>query len=363
MTIQENVPLAPLTTLQVGGAARYFAEARRDDEVREAVDFAKTRGLPLFVLGGGSNLLVADSGWPGMVLKIAIGGIVSPKLQNAASSAVLFTVGAGVNWDEFVDFSVSQNCAGIECLSGIPGSVGGTPVQNVGAYGQEVAEAIESVRALDIRADTKEDRIVTLPKPACGFRYRSSIFNREAGAEAGGARGRYVILQVNYRLKRGGAPSIKYADLQKHFADAKTAPSLLAVRDAVRQIRRSKGMLIVPGDEDACSAGSFFKNSVLSKDQFQDLGARAQSQGLEIPHYPALDAQRKVSAAWLVEHSGFAKGFRLGRAGISSKHALALINPGEAKASDIVELMNAIQQGVEDAWGIRLEPEPVLIGF
>ena len=361
MTIQENVRLAPLTTLQVGGAARYFAEARRDDEVREAVEFSKARGLPLFVLGGGSNLVVADSGWPGLVLKIAIGGTASPKLQNAASNAVLFTVGAGVNWDDFVAFAVSQNCSGVECLSGIPGSVGGTPVQNVGAYGQEVAETIESVRALDSKAD-KENSIVTLPKPACGFRYRSSIFNRTEGV-GGGARGRYIILQVNYRLRRGGAPSVKYADLKKHFAEAKTPPSLIAVREAVRQIRRSKGMLIVPGDEDARSAGSFFKNPVLSEAQFLDLSARAQSQGLEIPHYPALEAQHKVSAAWLVEHSGFAKGFRLGRAGISSKHALALINPGDAQASDIVELKDAIQRGVERAWGIRLEPEPVFIGF
>jgi len=363
MTIQENVPLAPLTTLQVGGAARYFAEARRDDEVREAVDFAKTRALPLFVLGGGSNLVVADSGWPGVVLKIAIGGTASPKLQNATSNAVLFTVGAGVNWDDFVAFAVSQNCAGIECLSGIPGSVGGTPVQNVGAYGQEVAETIESVRALDIKTDSKEDRIVTLPKPACGFRYRSSIFNRAPGANGGGEQGRYIILQVNYRLKRGGAPSVKYADLQKHFAEAKAAPSLIAVRDSVRQIRRSKGMLIVPGDEDARSAGSFFKNPVLSDGQFAELAARAQSQGLELPHYPALDSQHKVPAAWLVEHSGFAKGFRLGRVGISSKHALALINAGDAHASDIIELKDTIQQSVERAWGIRLEPEPVFVGF
>ena len=356
MTIRENIMLAPLTTLQVGGAARYFAEARSDDEVREAVAFAKVRGLPLFVLGGGSNLVVADSGWPGLVLRIAIGGIVSPRLQNAGGNSVLFSVGAGISWDDFVAFSVSQNCAGIECLSGIPGSVGGTPVQNVGAYGQEVAETIESVRALDI----KEDRVVTLPKPACGFRYRSSIFNR-AGQE--GQQGRYIILQVNYRLKRGGAPCVKYADLQKHFAEAGGQPSLIEVRESVRQIRRSKGMLIVPGDEDARSAGSFFKNPVLTEAQFEELAARAQLRGLTVPSYPALDAQHKVSAAWLVEHSGFAKGFRLGRAGISSKHALALINPGDAQAGDIIELKEAIQQGVESAWGIRLEPEPVLVGF
>ncbi|MGA9356260.1 MAG: UDP-N-acetylmuramate dehydrogenase [Terriglobales bacterium] len=370
MTIQENVALAPLTTLKVGGAARYFAEARNEDDAREAVRFAKTRGLPLFVLGGGSNLVVADAGWPGLVLKVAIGGIATPK-QNASGNAVLFSVGAGVEWDDFVAFAVSQNCAGIECLSGIPGSVGGTPVQNVGAYGQDVAETIESVRALD----TKGDRAVTLPKPACGFRYRSSIFNREAGAEGGGERGRFIILQVNYRLKRGGAAAVKYADLQKYFegrrveakAGLSKAPSLSEVREAVREIRRSKGMLIVSGDEDARSVGSFFKNPVLSDAEFQELAARAEQRGLMVPSYPAMEAQHKVSAAWLVEHSGFAKGFRLGRAAISSKHALALINPGnapgEARAADIIELKDAIQQGVESAWGIRLIAEPVLVGF
>jgi UDP-N-acetylmuramate dehydrogenase len=355
MTIQENVPLAPLTTLQVGGSARFFAELKREDEVREAAQFAKTRGLPLFVLGGGSNLVVADSGWPGLVLRVAIGRITT-QTTDAQGTAVLFSVGAGVNWDDFVAQAVVQNCAGIECLSGIPGSVGGTPVQNVGAYGQEVADTIESVRALDL----KEDRIVVLPKPACGFRYRTSIFNTTE-------RGRYVILRVNYRLKRGGAPSLKYADLQKHFAERlaekKTPPSLAETREAVREIRRGKGMLIVPGDDDCRSAGSFFKNPVLSEAQFKDLAERAESKGLEIPSYPALDAQHKVSAAWLVEHSGFSKGYAVGPAGISHKHALALINRGDAKASDIVGLKDEIQHGVQEAWGIELEPEPVFVGF
>src|SRR5882762_11291940 len=321
MTIQENVPLAPLTTLQVGGAARYFAELKREDEVREAAQFAKTRELPLVILGGGSNLVVADSGWPGLILRIAIGGITTQS-TDAPGNAVLFTVGAGVNWDAFVAQAVVQNCAGVECLSGIPGSVGGTPVQNVGAYGQEVSDTIESVRALDL----KEDRIVVLPKPACGFRYRTSIFNTTE-------RGRYIILRVNYRLKRGGSPSLKYADLQKYFAERlaekKTPPSLAETRDAVREIRRSKGMLIVPGDDNCRSVGSFFKNPVLSEAQFKHLAERAQFKGLEIPSYPALDAQRKVSAAWLVEHSGFAKGYAVGPAGISHKHALALINRGD----------------------------------
>src|SRR5208337_309683 len=352
MTIQENVPLAPLTTLQVGGAARYFAEAKREDEVQEAAQFAKTRDLPLFVLGGGSNLVVADSGWPGLVLRVAIGGITTPTTHDTTGNAVLFSVGAGANWDDLVAQAVMQNCAGVECLSGIPGSVGGTPVQNVGAYGQEVADTIESVRAFDL----KKDRVVVLPKPACGFHYRASIFNSTE-------RGRYIILRVNYRLKRGGAPSLQYADLQKHFAETKTPPSLAETRSAVREIRRSKGMLIVPGDEDCRSAGSFFKNPVLGETQFKDLAARAASKGIEIPSYPALDAQRKVSAAWLVEHSGFSKGYALGAAGISHKHALALINRGDAKASDMVGLKDEILHGVQEAWGILLEPEPVFVGF
>ncbi len=348
MTIQENVPLAPLTTLQVGGPARFFVEAKNEDEVREATRFARTRRLPLFVLGGGSNLVVADSGWPGLVLRIAIGGITSRE----AAGATLFDVGAGVDWDDFVAQAVAQNCAGVECLSGIPGSVGGTPVQNVGAYGQEVSETIESVRALGL----KEDRDVVLGKEACGFRYRTSIFNSTE-------RGRYIILHVSYRLTPGGVPSLKYADLQKHFAGWKTQPSLAEVREAIRQIRRSKGMLIVPGDEDCRSAGSFFKNPILSEVQFKDVVSRAELRALQIPSYPALHAQHKVSAAWLVEHSGFAKGFTLGAAGISHKHALALINGGKASAADIIRLKEKIHQGVQETWGILLEPEPVFVGF
>ncbi len=348
MTIQENIPLAPLTTLQVGGAARYFTAAATEDEVREAVRFSKEKQLPLFILGGGSNLLVADSGWPGLVLKIAINGITT----RTEESAVSFDVGAGVDWDNFVAHAVASLCAGLECLSGIPGSVGGTPVQNVGAYGQEVSETIESVRALDL----KQDRIVVLPNEACSFRYRTSIFNATD-------RDRYIILRVSYRLKQDGAPSLKYADLKRHFASSTTSPSLSDVREAVRQIRRSKGMLIVPGDDDCRSAGSFFKNPVLSELQFQDLCRRAEERGLEIPSYPALASQHKVSAAWLVEHSGFFKGYTLGAARISNKHALALVNSGSASAADIVRLKEQIQHKVHESWGITLDPEPVFVGF
>ena len=348
MTIQENSPLAPLTTLQVGGAARYFAEADSEEAVRDAVQFAKSRHLPLFILGGGSNLVVADSGWPGLALKIAIGGVS----RQPANGTGLFSVGAGVNWDDFVAYAVASNCAGVECLSGIPGSVGGTPVQNVGAYGQEVSETIDSVHALDVQ----QDRIAVLPNEACNFRYRTSIFNTTG-------RGRYIILQVTYRLKQDGAPSLKYADLQKHFSTWTTRPSLSEVREAVCQIRRGKGMLIVPGDDDCRSAGSFFKNPVLSESQFQDLRRRAEAQGLEIPSYPALAAQRKISAAWLVEHSGFSKGYRLGPARISQKHALALVNSGHASAADIVRLKEQVQNRVQERWGIMLDPEPVFVGF
>ena len=344
MTIQENIPLAPLTTLQVGGAARFFAEARTEDGVRDAVRFAKSQALPLFILGGGSNLLVADSGWPGLMLKIAINGIVE--------HAQVFDVGAGVNWDRFVAQAVAQNCSGIECLSGIPGTVGATPVQNVGAYGQELSGVIESVRAVDL----KNDRIVTLANQDCGFSYRTSIFNTLE-------RGRYIILRVTFHLSTGGAPSLKYADLQKHFSTWKSAPSLLDVREAVREIRRRKGMLIEAGDEDCRSAGSFFKNPALSESQFQDVTRRAKARGLQIPTYPALAAQHKVSAAWLVEHSGFSKGYALGPARISRKHALALVNSGNASATDIVRLKEQIQSKVEECWGIVLDPEPVFVGF
>jgi UDP-N-acetylmuramate dehydrogenase len=344
MTIQENIPLAPLTTMKVGGAARYFVEAASEDKVREAVALAQRNEWPVLIFGGGSNLVIADSGWPGLVLKIAIGGI-----ENGAE---ILQAGAGVDWDRCVAHAVTQDFAGIECLSGIPGTVGATPVQNVGAYGQEVSNTIESVRALDVKAD----RIVTLTNRECGFAYRTSIFNTQE-------RGRYIILRVRFRLTAGCAPNLKYADLQKYFSTRKTRPSLAEVREAVREIRRRKGMLIVPGDEDSLSAGSFFKNPVLSEAQFEDLMGRARSRGLEVPSYPALAAQHKVAAAWLVEHSGFAKGYALGAARISHKHALALVNSGSATAADIVRLKEQIQHKVDQCWGIRLDPEPVFVGF
>jgi len=348
MFAQENVPLSPLTTLKVGGPAKYFVEAKTIAQVGDAVAFAKSRNLPLFVLGGGSNLVIADSGWPGLVLKIAVPGIE----DRTEDGETLFEVGAGEEWDKFVARAVASNCAGVECLSGIPGSVGGTPVQNVGAYGQEVAETVESVLVFDL----KDGQVRELCAEACGFTYRTSIFNSTA-------RGRYIILRVTYGLTPGGAPRIQYADLKKHFAGWGVTPTLADTREAVRRIRASKAMLITPGDDDCRSAGSFFKNPVLSAEQYAALTKRAAAKGLEIPSYPALDSQHKVSAAWLVERSGFTKGYNSGHVGISRKHALAIVNRGEATAAEIVAMKEHIQQRVEEIWGVRLDTEPVFIGF
>jgi UDP-N-acetylmuramate dehydrogenase len=348
MVIQENIPLAPLTTIKVGGPARYFIEAKTINEVSDAIQFARSRDLGLFVLGGGSNLVISDDGWPGLVLKIAIAGIE----EHSGSDPAGFDVGAGEEWDKFVALAVARNCAGIECLSGIPGSVGGTPVQNVGAYGQEVAETIESALAFDLR----DNQVRELCKETCGFSYRTSIFNTSE-------RGRFIILRVTYALTPEGEPRVQYADLKKYFAGWSGPPTLAETRDAVRKIRASKGMLLSPGDDDSRSAGSFFKNPILSPGQYQELSAHAAAKKLTIPSYPALDALKKVSAAWLVEHSGFSRGFGHGRVGISRKHALAIVNRGEATAADILDFKNEIQQRVEDIWGIRLEPEPVFVGF
>jgi UDP-N-acetylmuramate dehydrogenase len=348
MLITENVPLAPLTTLKVGGTARYFIEAETISEVSQAVEFSRSKDLPLFVLGGGSNLVISDAGWPGLVLKIGITGIN----HRHGHDEVVFEAGAGEDWDKFVGFVVAHNCAGIECLSGIPGSVGGTPVQNVGAYGQEVANTMESVLALDLR----DGQLHELCNQACGFSYRTSIFNTTE-------RGRYIILQVNYALKHGGEAYVAYADLKRYFAGWSEKPSLANTRDAVRKIRSGKGMLLTAGDEDCRSAGSFFKNPILSPEQYHALTSRASGKNLQIPSYPALDAQKKVSAAWLVEHSGFSRGYGNGSVGISRKHALAIVNRGNATASEIVAFKEVIQQRVQEIWGVFLEPEPVFVGF
>jgi UDP-N-acetylmuramate dehydrogenase len=342
--IKENVALAPLTTFRIGGPARYFVEAATENDVLESIQFAKQKSIPVFVLGGGSNLLVADAGYPGLVVKVAIGGIK----WESDRDRVIVQAGAGEDWDCFVALCVDRDLAGIECLSGIPGSVGGTPVQNVGAYGQEVSEVLVSVRAYDRRTDS----FVNLSDKECQFSYRASLFNTSA-------RDRYIVLQVTYALIKNGVPAIRYPDVQKEFERTSDPVTLGDVRTAVRRIRARKAMLLVEGDPDCRSAGSFFKNPILAEFEFSDLQSRA---GPGLPRYAADQGRVKTSAAWLIEHAGFAKGHSLGPAGISTKHTLAIVNKGGATAEDILRLAREIHGRVHAEFGVRLVPEPVFLG-
>lgn len=346
LDIQENVPLAPLTTLGIGGPARYYVEVRSPSHIAEAVPWVRERDLPLFVLGGGSNLVVSDRGFPGLVLKMSMSGILPYKDG-------VFVAFAGTDWDSLVAVAVADGFSGVECLSGIPGMVGGTPVQNVGAYGQEVSDTIAEVEAFDLQKISRQ----TFTNADCKFAYRSSVFNTTE-------RGRWVILSVRFQLVRGGAPKIAYRDLREYFSSRNnSSPTLQQVRDAVRDIRRSKAMLIVPGDEDARSAGSFFKNPVLAPRDYERLLQIAAQRDLKVPSYPAAGQTFKVPAAWLVEHAGFAKGTTRGPVGISRKHALAIVNRGGATAAEVIALKNEIQQRVRDTFGVELTPEPVMVGF
>lgn len=351
--IQENISLAPLTTLQVGGNARYFVTAETEDAVIEALAYAEKNVLPVFILGGGSNVLISDDGFAGLVINIAIKGrelIVGsggPETNSQLSTlnSQLITAGSGEGWDGFVAFCVENDLAGIECLSGIPGFVGGTPVQNVGAYGQEVSESIVSVDCYD----RQKKELVTLTNAECGFSYRKSIFNSTHCD-------RYVVLSVTFALRKSGEPKVVYKDLVEHFGERQ--PSLAEVREAVLHIRRSKSMVIDAADPNSRSAGSFFKNPVVSLEKLAELQAEIGS----VPYFPFGD-DVKIPAAWLIERSGLSKGFALGNAGISSKHTLAIINRGGASANDILELKDEIQRAVAEKSGIMLDPEPVFVGF
>jgi UDP-N-acetylmuramate dehydrogenase len=362
MDLVENKPLAPFTTLGIGGPARWFVEAASEEEIVEAAAWARERGAPLFVLGGGSNLLVSDAGFDGLVLRVGLRGIAGIGDSDLAGqgSRRIYRVAAGEDWEHCVQRTLEDNCAGLECLAGIPGTVGGTPVQNVGAYGQEVASAIERVRAFDLH----DRAFVEFAAVECGFAYRRSRFNTTD-------RGRYVVTRVDYRLTPGGAPTIRYAELERALAEERAAgreASLVEVAEVVRRIRQSKGMLLVEGDPDCRSAGSFFKNPVVSEEEYRKIAAvSAASSDKAPPRFPAgsgveNQGRVKVPAAWLIEQTGFAKGYRLGSAGISSRHTLALVNPGGASAAEIVALAGKIADAVDARFGVRLETEPVMVG-
>ena len=353
-----QVPLAPYTTLGLGGPAATLLAPDTESGLVDAVRAADERGEPLLVLGGGSNVVIADEGFPGPVVRVATRGVtVSP----AGDDAVTVTVAAGESWDDVVARCVAEDLAGLECLSGIPGLAGATPIQNVGAYGQEVAGTIVSVRAWD------RDRavIATIPAADCGFGYRSSRFKRD---------GRHVVLAVTFRLTRGprSAP-VRYPDLATELgvAPGDRVP-LGEARSAVLKVRARKGMVLDAGDPDSRSAGSFFTNPVLTDAEFKILAEhfRASAPGQAgaqhpVPHYPAGPGQVKVPAAWLIERAGFARGHQgpgPAPARISTKHTLALVNPGGATTAGLLALAREIQDGVRSTFGVSLDIEPVRVG-
>ena len=349
-------PLSALTTLRLGGPAARYVETTTEAELVDAVRTADEAGEPLLVVGGGSNLVVADEGFAGLVVRDTRSGIAVP--DHSACAGVTYQVPAGTPWDAVVEEATSHRLYGLEALSGIPGSTGATPVQNVGAYGQEVAQTIASVRVWD-RARA---RVRTLALDDLRFGYRTSLLKRSMRASDDDPRApwgptpRYVVLDVAFQLRQGTLSAVvTYPELARTLGIAvgERAP-LLEVRAAVLELRSRKGMLLDAADHDTWSAGSFFTNPVLPA-----------SAGLpdEAPRYPAGDDLVKTSAAWLIEHAGFARGFGApGPATVSTKHTLALTNRGDASTDDLLALARTIRDGVADRFGIRLEPEPVLVG-
>jgi UDP-N-acetylmuramate dehydrogenase len=333
--------LSTLTTLRVGGPATRLIEVISPAEIAWNATECDRREEPFLVLGGGSNLLVADEGFDGTVARIASRGV---RARRAGDEEVLVSVEAGEPWDDLVARAVDEGWVGIEALSGIPGSTGATPIQNVGAYGQEIADVCASVRTYD-RARA---RWQTFAPEECGFAYRDSLFKQSR---------RYVVTGVQLRLGVGklGAP-VRYAELARSLGvEVGERAPLGEVREAVLALRRSKGMVLDDADHDTWSAGSFFTNPLLSAEQAAALPAGA-------PRYPQPDGRVKTSAAWLIEHAGFAKGHGDGPARLSTKHTLALTNRGAARAADLLALAREVRAGVEAAYGIHLEHEPVLVG-
>jgi UDP-N-acetylmuramate dehydrogenase len=342
---QAFVPLAERGTLGVGGAARWFSRAERAEDVADARQWCEERRIPWFVLGGGSNLVIADRGFDGLVLQIGVSGMA----MSRDGEDTLITIGAGESWDGFVETTVNHGLAGVECLSGIPGTVGGTPIQNVGAYGQDVSSTIERVTVYDCKSHS----VRSLRGSDCGFSYRMSRFKHAD-------EGRFVVCDVTFRLRPGPATAT-YADVASHLkrADVST-PTLSVVRDAVLNIRRSKGMVIDAHDPDSRSVGSFFMNPVVADADRERVASIA---GERPPGFAAGEGRVKIPAAWLIERAGFTKGYTDGAVGISTKHPLALVNRGGATAADVLRLARAVKRAVGERYGVWLRPEPVFVGF
>ena len=339
MLDRRDAALAPLTTLRLGGPARRLVTVYDEASLLQVL----AEG-PALVLGGGSNVVLPDAGIDGTVVRLALHGTSA----RSCGDRVLMTVAAGEDWDVLVAHTVAEGLAGLEALAGIPGSVGASPVQNIGAYGQEVAAVVASVRAYDRRAG----EVVELPAAACGFGYRTSMFKAEPD--------RWVVLSVTFSLTPGALSApVAYAELARVLGVELGAPAPLAqVREAVLRLRKGKGMVVDPTDPDSRSVGSFFTNPRLTPEQFADLQQRAPG----VPSWAEADGRRKVPAAWLVEHAGFGKGAFPGPVGISSKHALALVHRGGGTTAELLAVARAIRDGVREAFGVELVNEPVLVG-
>ncbi len=346
--------LAEHTTLRVGGAAREYRRAESEAALIEAVANLDSAGVPLLILGGGSNLLVDDAGAPGAVVEVANRGIIangescsldSPVEDAPYCGGVSVTAQAGEPWDEFVALAVASEWIGVEALSGIPGLIGASPIQNVGAYGAEVADTIASVRTWD----RQRHQITTFAAADCRFAYRHSRFKAEPD--------RYVVLAVTFQFRQGNLSApVRYAELARSLGVEIGRRALARdVREAVLRLRAGKGMVLDDEDHDTWSAGSFFTNPILSVEQAAELPERA-------PRYVQSDGTVKTSAAWLIDNAGFAKGYGSGAATLSTKHTLALTNRGQAKAADVLALARELRAGVQHRFGIELVAEPVLVG-
>jgi UDP-N-acetylmuramate dehydrogenase len=342
LPVAEAAPLAELTTLRLGGPARRLVSVASEAELVEAVRSLDAAGEPLLVLAGGSNVVIADAGFDGTVVHVRTRGV--------RREGRTVEVAAGEPWDDVVAGAVADGLAGIEALSGIPGSAGATPIQNVGAYGQEVARTVRAVRVLDRRSG----RVVELDPAACAFRYRHSAFK---------GRDDRIVLAVRFELADAGGlgEPVAYGELARALdvAVGERAP-LADVRAAVLALRRGKGMVVDPADPDSVSAGSFFTNPILDPDAFAALAARVAPE--RPPAFPEPDGRVKTSAAWLIERAGFRRGLTRGRVGISSKHTLALVNRGGATTAELVALAREVAAGVHARFGVALVPEPVFVG-
>ncbi len=352
LPISTDVSLAPLTSLGIGGPAQYLAQPQTQQVLLDCLRWAKQQKLSHWILGGGSNVVIADQGLPGIVVQWAA---KEKQIVHTHNGVVDVRVDGGHHWDDLVAWTVREELAGLECLSGIPGRVGAAPIQNIGAYGQEVKESFLTASVLDL--ETFE--ISSWDAERCQFGYRSSALKASAGR-------RYLVLDVTFRLLHQGPPAVRYAELQRTLEASDSSLSLQHVRDTIVQLRRKKSMILDPNDPNSRSAGSFFTNPILRNEQVQEVWERVRNElkpGVKMPQYPAEAGKTKLAAAWLIERSGFSKGDGQGHVGLSLHHSLALINRGGATAQELLAFAHKVQKQVYEYTGVKLHPEPVFLGF